>query len=147
MAAGLTIAEADFPRFAALFAETASSVMNETLLQKTLETDGGLEDLDFDLVLAEQLRIAAPWGQAFPPPSFDDAFEVISKRIVGDNHVKLKLRLLNGSKALDAIAFNATEQSWAAGANKIHAVYRLDVNEFRDTTTVQLLIEHAVELE
>ena len=147
MAAGLTIAETDFPRFATLFADTAASLLNETLLQKTLETDGGLEDLDFDLALAEQLRIAAPWGQAFPPPCFDDAFEVISKRVVGENHIKLKLRLLQGSKALDAIAFNAVDQSWAAGANKIHAVYRLDVNEFRDTTTVQLLIEHAVELD
>ena len=143
MAAGLSIAEHDFPRFASVFAETADKLLDEATLRKTLETDGGLEDSCFNLDLAQQIRIAAPWGQAFPAPSFDDVFEVCAKRIVGENHVKLKLRLLHGKRVIDAIAFNAAEQAWAADAANIHAVYRLDINDYRDTLSVQLLIEHA----
>ncbi|MGR8948616.1 MAG: single-stranded-DNA-specific exonuclease RecJ [Gammaproteobacteria bacterium] len=142
MAAGLTIDEADYEKFSEVFALTAASLMNDTMLQKTIETDGGLGDDHFDLELAQTLKIAAPWGQAFPAPIFDDEFEIVEKRIVGESHVKLKLRLLTGTRVVQAIAFNAVEQAWVDARN-IRAVYRLDVNEFRDNVSVQLLLEHA----
>lgn len=146
MAAGLSICETDYPQFAQLFSEYAAAFMDKHLLQKTIETDGALDDSCFDLSLAEQLRVAAPWGQAFPAPAFDNKFNVVSQRIVGENHVKLKLKLLDGQRTLDAIAFNAVNEDWVNSSDTIQAVYRLETNDYRDVRSVQLLIEHAFPL-
>ncbi|MEM7467894.1 MAG: single-stranded-DNA-specific exonuclease RecJ [Pseudomonadota bacterium] len=146
MAAGLSIEAQDFAEFSAIFADLAAQSVNETMLQKTLETDGALDDQYLDISLAEKLRTAAPWGQAFPAPLFDDDFDIVSRRVVGEYHLKLKLRRAQGQRVVDGIAFNAGQQAWASDANRIRAVYRLDVNEYRDARSVQLLIEHASEI-
>ena len=31
------------------------------------------------------------WGQGFPPPAFDDTFDVVAQRAVGDGHARLTL--------------------------------------------------------
>ena len=142
MAAGLTIAEQDYQRFSEIFAASAARLIDDAMLQKTIDTDGGLSEEEINLELAQTLKTAAPWGQAFPAPVFDDEFAVVDTRIVGENHVKLKLRLSDGSRVIDAIAFNASEQEWV-GAHAIKVVYRLEINEYRQNTSVQLLIEHA----
>ena len=43
---------------------------------------------------------------------------------------------------LDAIAFNQAETLPGLGVEKIHAAYRLDVNEYRGERNLQLVIEH-----
>lgn len=143
MAAGLTIAESAFDEFVDRFGETATECIDSAMLEKVLETDGELEESNITIETAEVLRIAAPWGQAFPAPCFDNNFDISSRRIVGENHVKLKLRIEGGSRDIDAIAFNALDQPWAAASERIHAVYRLETNEYRGVVSVQLLIEFA----
>jgi len=87
------------------------------------------------------LRDAGPWGQAFPEPLFDDVFHVMEQRIVGDKH--LKLRLVKDEKILDGIAFFVDTQAWPNHrCQSVHAVYRLDVNEYKGRSNVQLIIDH-----
>lgn len=143
MAAGLTIAETSFEQFNDALKETAAAFIDSTMLEKIFETDGALEEQELTLAMAQSLSLAAPWGQAFPPPTFDNEFEILMRKIVGETHVKLKLKVRGGSKSIDAIAFNAIEQPWVAEAETIRAVYRLEVNEYRGTSSPQLLIEYA----
>jgi single-stranded-DNA-specific exonuclease len=82
-----------------------------------------------------------PWGQGFPEPTFDDRFEVVSSRVVGDRHWKLVLRPLGADLTLDAIAFNAVEVL-PVMPQTVHAAYRLDENEWQGRASLQLRVEY-----
>jgi len=135
MAAGLTIREQDFPRFAKLFANIAGELVNPDDLTRTLATDGALETGYLSLQVAQLLQ-SEVWGQGFPPPLFEDTFEVEQQRILKEKHLKLKLR--KGNARFDAIQFNFTQQP----GNQARAAYRLEVNEYMGVQSPQLVIEH-----
>jgi single-stranded-DNA-specific exonuclease len=105
-------------------------------------TDGELAREDFSLELAELLRSSGPWGQAFPEPLFDGRFQVLERRVVGERHLKLFLKPQTGGQTLGAIAFNAAPEGAAPELGTIQAAYRLDVNEYQGSRSVQLVIEH-----
>jgi len=92
--------------------------------------------------LAEALRAAGPWGQEFPEPMFDGVFEVVNRRIVGGRHLKLMLRVPDGTRCIDAIAFHTDDSAWPAGATRVEAAYRLDVNEYQGLRSPQLIVEY-----
>ena len=134
-AAGLTLREADFGRFRDVFEETAQQLLSPADLERVIETDGSLADQEVSLDTAQRVE-AGVWGQGFPRPSFHDRFEVVAQRIVGERH--LKLRLERSGLAFDAMLFGATGPL----PQRIEAVHRLDVNEFRGLRALQLTVEH-----
>lgn len=138
-AAGLTLAEADLPRFAAAFEAIAREQLSLAQLQRTLETDGALAPGELGVELAEALRREV-WGQGFPAPVFDDTFAVADQRIVGEKHSRLALLLPGGRGTVryPAILFDHVDPLPAA----IRAAYRPDVNEWHGTASLQLVIEH-----
>ena len=91
--------------------------------------------------MASFLQEAGPWGQQFPEPLFDNRFEVLDQRIVGQNHLKLTLRHDQGGEPMDAIAFNIDLKQWPNHrARYLHAAYKLDINEYNGRKKVQLMI-------
>ncbi len=135
MAAGLTIAEQALPAFQQAFEEVAHSLLDESALTRTLETDGSLSARELSLPMAETLA-AEVWGQGFAPPTFQDRFQVISQRMVGDKH--LKLRLAKDGVQCDGMIFNRTE--WLP--DEIHAVYQLAANEWQGRKELQIYLQH-----
>ena len=143
MAAGLSLARADYQRFAEAFVAEVERHAEDVQLQAVIESDGELVESDFALELAEQLRFAGPWGQHFPEPVFDGRFQVVSQRLVAEKHLKLVLFPASGSVLLDAIAFNIDPAVWPDQAvEQVDIAYRLDVNEYRGQRSLQLLVEH-----
>ena len=142
MAAGLTLKEADFELFKQAFDEEASRQLTEQALQGVIESDGELNAEEINLQLAEYLRNAGPWGQQFPEPVFDGEFEVGEWRVVGEKHLKMQLLSADGGDPVDAIAFNADASELEATDGYIRAAYRLDVNNFRNKKTAQLIVEY-----
>lgn len=140
MAAGLSLHPDHFSAFSQAFAEEVAQHLSVDDLQQKIYSDGELTISELNLEIAEMLRSAGPWGQGFPAPVFDNVFSVIEQRILGTQHLKLVLGL--GSQVFDAIAFNINVDKWTQRLQKVHAVYRLDVNEYRGTRKLQLLIEH-----
>ena len=69
---------------------------------------------------------------------FADEFTVERQRILKDKHLKLTL-VKNGAR-FDAIQFNFAGSGSAS--RRIHAAYRLDINEYLGTASVQLLLEY-----
>ena len=134
-AAGLTLAEDALAPFATAFEAVAREWLTPGDLQQRIETDGELadEDINFDFVRALESQV---WGQGFPVPAFSGRLRVLSQRIVGERH--LKLRVAQQSLTFDALLFGHTDTLPAA----IDAVYRLQLNEFRGETTLQMVIEH-----
>ncbi len=145
MAAGLSLRRGDLPRFQAAFADEVARVADASILEQVLLTDGELAAGDFTLALAAQLATLLPWGQGNPAPLFDGEFKVLGRRVVGERHLKLDLGAPGGVQ-VSAIAFGAAEADWTH-ARRIHAAYRLDVNEWNGNESLQLQIEFARSLE
>ncbi len=142
MAAGLSLPRAHLDSFQQAFAEEVARHLSEDDLHGVLQSDGELSAAELDMPLAEMLRNAGPWGQGFPEPLFDGQFEVLEQRVVGEKHLKMRVRPLTGERAIDAIAFNQVQHSDLAGGTQVRLAYRLDVNEFRGIRAPQLMVEH-----
>lgn len=135
MAAGLTIAEADYHVFAGAFEAALDELLPAEARLRTVQTDGGLDGSHCTLDVARMLE-GEIWGQGFPQPVFCDTFAVESQRVVGEKH--LKLRLKKDGRSYEAMRFGALEPLPA----KVRAAYRLAVNDFNGLRTVQLNVEH-----
>ena len=142
MAAGLTLELNQFDRFSAAFDEEVRRHLGPEDLQREILSDGSLVENELNLTVAEALRGGGPWGQGFPEPVFDGVFRLVSRRIVGERHLKLVLQALDSEETIDAIAFNTTDEHWPAGVEQVEVAYRLDVNEYSGRRTAQLMVEH-----
>ncbi|MFL9954276.1 MULTISPECIES: single-stranded-DNA-specific exonuclease RecJ [Paraburkholderia] len=136
MAAGLTMAAADVPRFTAAFEAVGREWLSEEALSRTVETDGELEDAYFTPQFVEMLD-AAVWGQGFPAPVFSGEFDIASQALVKDKH--LKLQLVRGRQRFNAIWFNHTDTLPA----RTTVAYRLASDTWNGVSRVQLIVEHA----
>ncbi len=140
MAAGLTLERSCLERFRNVFAEEVGRRLDHETLQGVVVSDGELAGMELTLELAELLRSGGPWGQGFPAPLFDSVFDIAGVRIVGEKHLKLVLRHADGA-TLDAIAFNQAGDAWEPGC-RVRAAYRLDVNVFQGSRSLQLVVNH-----
>jgi len=136
MAAGATLAVDDVNRFALALARVAEEWLSEQDLTRTLRHDGALPP---EAATAETARLldAQVWGQGFEAPVFCDRFELVSQRLVGEKH--LKLRLKRGGQLVDGIWFNHTEML----SERVTLAYRLSLDEWQGQQRVQYVVEAA----
>ncbi|WP_026344568.1 single-stranded-DNA-specific exonuclease RecJ [Oceanimonas smirnovii] len=147
MAAGLSLTKNALTPFKAAFEQMVDEWVSPELLAGEILSDGELSVNELNLELAEQLRFAGPWGQAFPEPVFDGEFRIIQQRLVGDKHLKLVLSPDEGRTVIDAIAFNVDLGIWPnAAIQKVQLVYKPDVNEWKGRRQLQLLVERLAPL-
>lgn len=144
MAAGLSLARANFAAFAAAFDAEVRDQLCADDLTAVLLSDGELHPEQMTLDFAQALRDGGPWGQHFPEPLFDGEFIVVQQRLVGEKHLKLVVAHPHDSAAVfDAIAFNVDLRRWPQpNVERVRLAYRLDINEWRGDRSVQLLVEY-----
>ncbi len=144
MAAGLSLQEHAFEEFSHVFDVTVANLLEADLREPIVYSDGELNAVNMTLALAQAIRDAGPWGQSFPEPNFDGVFRIISQKRVGTNHLKMLLCPSEFNDLLvDAIAFNVSEEQWPApDLRSIRLVYKLDVNEFRNKQSLQLIVNY-----
>jgi single-stranded-DNA-specific exonuclease len=147
MAAGLSLRESNLPAFRLAFAAEIARRGNRELLSGVIYSDGALNAAELCIGTAQALRSAGPWGQGFPEPAFDGRFLVEEARIVGEKHMKMRLRPPHrDAEAIDAIAFgyigSPSENANMRGGATIELVYRLEINEYRGAARVQLNCQH-----
>jgi len=135
-AAGATLAAARLVEFRAAFEEVARELLTPADLERRIEVDGELAVADLTYDFARLLK-AQVWGQGFPEPRFVGEFRVESQKVVAEKHVKLTLSA--AGRRHDAIRFGSAETL----PGSIRAVYRLDVNDYQGSQSVQLVVEHA----
>ncbi len=141
MAAGLTLDADQFDRFSAAFDEEVRRHLGPEDLQREILSDGALGEGELNLTVADILRSGGPWGQGFPEPVFDGVFKLISRRIVGERHLKLVLQTPGSEQTIDAIAFNTVDDDWPENVEQVELAYRLDVNEFNGRRSAQLMVD------
>ncbi|MBA3536646.1 MAG: single-stranded-DNA-specific exonuclease RecJ [Tatlockia sp.] len=142
MAAGLSLPATAFNDFKEAFRAEVAKHLDVAQCEGILLTDGSLNLNDLTLETATILQQAGPWGQQFPEPCFDNIFEIVDQRLVGQHHLKLSLVHADGGNAIDAIAFNVDLKQWPNHrARQAHIAYKLDLNVYQGRTRLQLLVE------
>jgi single-stranded-DNA-specific exonuclease len=134
MAAGCTIDEEHFDTFDEALQQVAAEWLDAATLQRRLRTDGPLPVQYFDPATVQVLD-AQVWGQAFEPPLFCDEVEVVAQRLVGEKHLKLRLR--HAGQLRDAIWFGRVEPV----PERARLAYRLSLDEYQGQQRVQMVIE------
>lgn len=140
MAAGLSLRAEALNDFRDTLIAEARRELGDAPPVRELVSDGELPSAALDLDTAELLQDAGPWGKGFPEPLFDGRFQVLDSRIVGERHLKLRLRP-PGGESIDAIGFRLGKLAATAG-DQARLAYRLDVNSYRGIRSPQLIVEH-----
>ena len=144
MAAGLSIEASSLDQFSQAFKQVISDLADPDCFNLQVECDGSLEEQHFDMQFAEQLQNLSPWGQRFPAPSFVGEFEVLSRRVLSNKHLKLLLKLPQARdssfQVLDAIAFFQPDEILNSAQQTIQIHYELNINVYRHQKSLQLLI-------
>ena len=141
MAAGLSLREAELPRFMAAFDAVCAQLLDAAALLRAIETDGELAGSELAIDTARALELAGPWGQGFAAPLFEGEFHILERRIVGERHLKYRLRHASGA-TLGAIHFGGVEHEPID--DRLRAVYRLAINRWQDRENVELVIEECL---
>lgn len=137
MAAGCTLGDAHVERFATALQQVAAEWLDAATLTRTMRTDGPLA-LEWFNTQTVQLLDAQVWGQGFEPPLFCDEVQVLHQRLVGEKHLKLRLR--HAGEERDAIWFGHTEPLPATA----RLAYRVALDEWNGRQRVQMMVEAAV---
>ena len=137
MAAGCTLAEADLPTFAAALRAVATLWLQPETLNRSLATDGSLALEYFNIATVAALD-AQVWGQGFEAPVFCDEVDVLQQRLVGEKHLKLRVR--HAGQLRDAIWFGHAEPV----AARVRLAYRLNIDEFQGKQRLQMMVEAAL---
>ncbi|MBN8211995.1 MAG: single-stranded-DNA-specific exonuclease RecJ [Xanthomonadales bacterium] len=141
MAAGLSLRLTDLPRFQTAFERCAAAMLSPELLQDVILSDGAMPPEACDIGTALALRDGGPWGQGFAEPLFDDVFEVVGWKILGEQHLKLELIWPGiAMKRLNAIHFGGWTGEPPALRSRI--AYRLQPDDWRGGDAVQLVVVH-----
>jgi len=140
MAAGLSINLSDFDRFKMLFIQQVSTMVTKEILSNDLLTDGEIDTDLIDLELATKLQYGGPWGQHFPEPCFDENFLVTDSYLLHGKHIKMSLE--SNGRTFQAIAFNVPQDLQQDYQGKtIHAVFKININDYYNVEEVQFIIE------
>jgi single-stranded-DNA-specific exonuclease len=138
MAAGCTLAEQDWPTFAGALQQVATEWLQPETLNRCLATDGPLGGEYFNITTVATLD-AQVWGQGFEAPVFCDEVDVLQQRLVGEKHLKLRVR--HAGQLRDAIWFGHAEPLPA----RVRLAYRLNLDEFQGRQRLQMVVEAALE--
>ena len=134
MAAGCTLGEGGVEVFDAALRRVAEEWLDAATLTRTLRTDGPLALEWFNPQTAAVLD-AQVWGQGFEAPLFCDEVQVLQQRLVGEKHLKLRLRHQGTER--DAIWFGRSEP--LPGIARL--AYRLSLDEWNGRQRVQMVVE------
>jgi single-stranded-DNA-specific exonuclease len=136
MAAGLSIRDDQVARFAEQF-ETAvrAKTRPEDFVPETfIDAELSLAEVD-DTLLGDLTRLE-PHGPGNPEPIFlARNVTVVSRRVVGEHHLKLHLR--QGSRAVSAIGFGMADAPAQEGAS-LDILFAPEHNEWNGNTSIQL---------
>ncbi len=142
MAAGLTLPADNLAAFRLAFDAAVHAAADPADFEPVLYSDGELPPDCFTESFVELLREAGPWGQGFPEPLFHGEFICLEQRLLKERHLKMSISHPESNRVFDAIAFNVDRELWPNKARRVRLAYRLDINEYRGSRSLQLMVEY-----
>ncbi len=148
MAAGLSLDATQLEEFRKAFLHALEEIgrRDRALFDSVLESDGEIAPSDLNLYVAQLIRDVLPWGKDLPEPLFDGEFRVLKQRVVGEKHLKLQVALHEKDLlGVEAMIFHFEQKGVSAHPlQRAHLAYRLAINTFRGTPSLQLLVERVI---
>ena len=140
-AAGIKLKAEDLSAFAHAINEIVKGCLNESELQPVLEIDANVRLSEVTHELVAEFSLLEPFGMGNPEPlAGAKGLEVVSPKIVGSKH--LKMRLKKESLSLDAIGFDMAglleELQTSVAAD---AVFTPEVNDWNNSRCLQLIVK------
>lgn len=145
MAAGLSLERSQLGALRAFFEETAAEKVRSLRSNQTLKIDGAIAASGATIDLLDQLESAGPFGAGNPQPVFVlPNHQLVDARIVGADHVKLRLADATGSK-IEGIVFRASETDVGKAllngrGKRFHIAGTLSVNHWQGSRRVQIRV-------
>ncbi len=141
LAAGLTVSADKIEEFKSRINEFAREHIDPEDNEATLDADCELCEQDITLELADELAAFEPCGVGNPAPMFimRNATVLGVTQMGGGKHTKL----IFGSeeRQIPALMFGvSTEECDITAGEKLDVAFKLDINEFQNRRTVQMMI-------
>ena len=134
MAAGCTVRREQLPVFEQALHRLAQAWIAPADLTHTWVTDGELSASEWSMGSFVEMEQQV-WGSGFAPPLFKSRWRVLSQRVVGGKHLKLKLS--RPGVDTEGIWFGRTE----ALPDEADLLYRPQINRWQGRVGLEILIE------
>ena len=77
----------------------------------------------------------------------DGVFQCLDSRVFGEKHIKLWVRSNSATPPLTALVFNGISHNlFPTPGNMLRIAYQLDVNQYQNNRSLQLLVKYFEEL-
>jgi single-stranded-DNA-specific exonuclease len=138
-AAGLRLDAGKLDEFRRTMERVVTDTVEDFTPTLTIEAAITLKEISFRLL--EEFRALEPFGFGNPEPVLGaKGLEVMSARVVGNNHLKMKLR--SRSTVMDSIGFGmGALLDTVESAGAADAVFTASVNEWEGGRTIQLALK------
>ena len=138
-AAGLKLDVDNLKTFREKISGVVSSTVSDFSPQLTIEADVSLREVNFKLI--QELQMLEPFGRGNPEPVLGTReLQVINPRVVGKNHLKMKLKFR--SNVVDAIGFGMGDLIGVVeDSPEIDVAYTATINEWDGRRSVQLKLK------
>jgi single-stranded-DNA-specific exonuclease len=140
-AAGFALPARRIAELETRFEERARAVLQPEDLEPMLRVDAELNLKGIDGELYEEVQRLEPFGFGNPKPVFvaRDVRQVAPARVLKEKH--LKLRVMQGGKTFDALAWRQAERSRElVSGQSLDLAFTLDVNVYQGVPTLQLVV-------
>ncbi|MDM8526449.1 single-stranded-DNA-specific exonuclease RecJ, partial [Desulfococcaceae bacterium HSG8] len=139
MAAGLTIRTENIPLFQKNFEKTVREMTGNRDFLQTISIDYELNFNNISDGLINELESLEPFGEGSREPLFMTRnVRVVSSRIVGKNHRRMKLKQGSG-RIMEAIHFNIDPDTMKGRFDQM--AFRLRWNRWNGRKTAQIIVE------
>jgi single-stranded-DNA-specific exonuclease len=135
-AAGLSLAVENMKGFEKALCRAVEDSVDD--FTPTLKIDAAIDLREVTFRLAEELRRLEPFGYGNPEPVLGArSLDIMDARIVGNNHLKLRLRA--GTTVLDAIGFDMGGlMDMLEETVRVDAAFSASINEWEGGRTIQM---------
>lgn len=143
MAAGVTLRKERLAEFRAYLEATLSEAVATARREEALLIDGALSAASANLEFCASVMRAGPFGSGNPDPVFVlPAHSVVFADVVGQNHIRVRLRSADGA-FMNAIAFRSVTTDLGRAllesrGQSIHAAGQLSIDRWQGSERVQM---------
>lgn len=143
MAVGLTLPEENLTALHEAMEKFADATDFKVAAQPEKEVDLVLPAQDYTMSFYETLQKLAPFGTDNPQPTFQmNDLTVVQAKTMGQQQQHLRLQVKAAQQSITAVGFGFGD--WAPtlqqGSAKIAVIGTLDLNHYRQKTTLQLML-------
>ncbi|NOZ70230.1 MAG: single-stranded-DNA-specific exonuclease RecJ [Deferribacteres bacterium] len=137
-AAGLSLAAENLPAFRERINSIAENTLRAEDMIPLLEIDAAVSFPDINFSLVKELSLLEPYGNANREPILGAKdIEIVSRRTVGDNHLKMQLKQERTN--IDTIGFSMADKlGWTAASSSLDIAFVPCINEWNGTRSIQL---------